>query len=463
MLHQVVREHLESFLAELAQEGHYLPKHVEQEFRRYVPCGILSEGFARIACRDCGDELLVAFSCKGRAFCPSCCARRMSDTAAHLVDRVLPEEAPYRQWVLSYPFAVRLALARNAKAAAQSCKILVSEIFRFQRRLARAAGCRRPKPGAVSFTQRFGSKLNANLHHHVVVPDGVFEEETGAQLVRVAAPKVEELARVLQRVVRRTRAMLVGRGLLEEPAPDDTLAHLQAQAVQTGMPFAPSRPRSSSRLAVDLDGYSLEAATHVHEQDRLGLEHLCRYGLRAPFAQHRLKALADGRVQLGLRRPAHDGVQAVAFTPHQFLSRLAAIVPPARAHLTRYHGVFANRAKLRPALVPPPKAEQEPGAQAKSPSPLRDRKLPWADLLKRVFGEDLLTCAKCGGRRRVKAILANPQDACEVLQELGIPAKPLRLKQATGPPVQLDLPPPGTLDGIDPVYPGLPGLSGSLD
>jgi hypothetical protein len=40
------------------------------------------------------------------------------------------------------------------------------------------------------------------------------------------------------------------------------------------MPFAPSRPRSSSRLAVELDGYSLEAATHVHEHDRLGLEHL---------------------------------------------------------------------------------------------------------------------------------------------------------------------------------------------
>ena len=129
VLHEVLGEHLESFLEELACEGRYLPRYVVEELRRFLPCGLLSEGFARVQCRTCGDELLVAFSCKGRAFCPSCCARRMSDTAAHLVDRVLPE-APYRQWVLSYPYPVKLALARDGKAASQSCKILVSEIFR---------------------------------------------------------------------------------------------------------------------------------------------------------------------------------------------------------------------------------------------------------------------------------------------------------------------------------------------
>ncbi len=45
-------------------------------------------------------------SCKGRGFCPSCCGRRMADTAVHLCDEVLPE-VPIRQWVLSFPFRVR--------------------------------------------------------------------------------------------------------------------------------------------------------------------------------------------------------------------------------------------------------------------------------------------------------------------------------------------------------------------
>lgn len=54
-------------------------------------------GFARVRCQTCSDELLVAFSCKRRGICPSCTARRMADTAAHLVNHILPS-APYRQW-----------------------------------------------------------------------------------------------------------------------------------------------------------------------------------------------------------------------------------------------------------------------------------------------------------------------------------------------------------------------------
>ncbi|MBI5543133.1 MAG: transposase zinc-binding domain-containing protein, partial [Deltaproteobacteria bacterium] len=44
----------------------------------------------------CGEQTLVGLSCKRRGFCPSCLGRKMADTAAHLVDRVLPW-APYRQ------------------------------------------------------------------------------------------------------------------------------------------------------------------------------------------------------------------------------------------------------------------------------------------------------------------------------------------------------------------------------
>jgi hypothetical protein len=57
--------------------------------------------------------MLVALSCKGRGFCPSCAGRRMADTAARLVDSVLPD-VPVRQWVLSTPFALRFRLACDA-------------------------------------------------------------------------------------------------------------------------------------------------------------------------------------------------------------------------------------------------------------------------------------------------------------------------------------------------------------
>lgn len=51
---------------------------------------------------DCSHDKLVAFSCKRRDFCPSCGARRMAQTATHLVDPVIPRVS-VRQWVLSLP------------------------------------------------------------------------------------------------------------------------------------------------------------------------------------------------------------------------------------------------------------------------------------------------------------------------------------------------------------------------
>ena len=49
---------------------------------------LLAHGFARSHCGGCGRDFLIAFSCKGRGVCPSCNARRMVETAAHLVDHV---------------------------------------------------------------------------------------------------------------------------------------------------------------------------------------------------------------------------------------------------------------------------------------------------------------------------------------------------------------------------------------
>jgi len=74
-----------------------LPQYVERDFARYLECGVLAHGFARVRCESCKDELLVAFSYKGRGVCLSCNAKRAHVTAAHLVERVLPH-VPYRQW-----------------------------------------------------------------------------------------------------------------------------------------------------------------------------------------------------------------------------------------------------------------------------------------------------------------------------------------------------------------------------
>ena len=89
VLYQLVQEHLETFLA-LSDEGtgEGLPGYVEQDFRKYLDCGILARGFARARCKDCGEDFLIAFSCKARGACPSCNTRRMVEIARQSGDTV---------------------------------------------------------------------------------------------------------------------------------------------------------------------------------------------------------------------------------------------------------------------------------------------------------------------------------------------------------------------------------------
>ena len=116
-LYVTLSAELETFLARRDDEQHALPRFVERELRGYLDCGILAHGFLRVRCPACREERLVPFSCKGRGFCPSCGGRRMADTAAWLVDRVLPEVL-IRQWVLTLPFALRYRLACDAELTA---------------------------------------------------------------------------------------------------------------------------------------------------------------------------------------------------------------------------------------------------------------------------------------------------------------------------------------------------------
>ena len=114
VLHQVIAEHLEAFLDAVAEagDGVGLPQFVEREFREFLLCGVYEAGVARFQCEDCAREHLLPFSCKGRAWCPSCGGRRMTERAAHLVDAVLPW-VPVRQWVLTMPYRLRYQMAWN--------------------------------------------------------------------------------------------------------------------------------------------------------------------------------------------------------------------------------------------------------------------------------------------------------------------------------------------------------------
>jgi ribosomal protein S27E len=100
LLYQLVAEHYPRFRYRRAAEGRALPRYVEDEFEAYLRCGLLKHGFLRVKCDSCQAEKLFALSSKRLGFCPSCGARRMTETAALLLEDVLPQQ-PVRQGVLA--------------------------------------------------------------------------------------------------------------------------------------------------------------------------------------------------------------------------------------------------------------------------------------------------------------------------------------------------------------------------
>ncbi len=189
-LYQVVQQQLETFLAQVqAQTGSGLPAFVKAEFEAFLQCGILAHGFLRVRCAECAHEKLVAFSCKRRGFCPSCGARRMVQSAAHLVDQVIPH-VPVRQWVLSFPIGLRIL---PPELLTPVLRIVHRVIARF---LTRQAGLKRSAAdtGALTLIQRFGSAANLNIHLHCLVLDGVYRRTEGEPVFQEAcAPATAEL------------------------------------------------------------------------------------------------------------------------------------------------------------------------------------------------------------------------------------------------------------------------------
>jgi len=380
-LYAIVEQRLPRLCAGLAEQDPSLPAFVTREFRDYLRCGLLEYGFIRVKCNGCRHEHLVAFSCKRWGFCPSCGARRMIETSAHLVDHVIPP-VPVRQWVLSFPWLLRMLFASRQSPVASRPEALsrcLAVITRaIQTDLAQRAGLKATdgsRTGIVTLIQRFGSALNLNVHLHMRVLDGVYTWHEGrARFHRVGAPNRQRLERLLDRLIR--RLTLDGWLVLDpdqpwldlEPADTlDSLDSLAAAFIHYRIAFGPEagrrtltlkdpslgRPESVPKaLTADQNGFSLNAAVacQPHERDRL--ERLCRYITRPAVCMERLSVNSAGQVVYRLKHPFRDGTTHVLFSPEDFIARLAAVVPRPGFNLTRHHGVFAPNSAFRRAVVP---------------------------------------------------------------------------------------------------------------
>ena len=263
MLYAVVEEHAEAFFASSRAQGASLPGFVHHEFERYLRCGRLEEGFARLVCTGCHHEYLVAFSCKCRGWCPSCGARRMVESAAGLVEHVFPR-VPVRQWVLSFPWPLRLLFAARPELLTRVLAVVSRAL---STALARRAGLRASaaETGLVTFIQRHGSALNLNVHLHILALDGAYTfEGERPRFHRAPPPTALELERLLDTLIRRiTRTLVRGGALVAQedddgkqawldldldPEGEDVLTQLQGASIRFAIDVGPIAGRKTLRL-----------------------------------------------------------------------------------------------------------------------------------------------------------------------------------------------------------------------
>ena len=146
----------------------------------------------------------------------------------------------------------------------------------------------------------------------------------------------------------------------------------------------------------------------------------------------KLRVLDEETLRFTLKTPWSDGTTHLVLSPLELIEKLAALVPPPRLNLVRYHGVLAPNTASRDRIVPGPQEVLEEGCvhaeQPSAPQPVY--RLSWARLLARVFRVDVTECPACGGKMKIIAALTEPLAIRTYLDGVGLASRPTPIAPA---------------------------------
>jgi hypothetical protein len=357
---------------------------------RYLDCGVWDNGFARVKCRKCPQEFLVAFSCKGRGLCPSCGAKRAAELAAFLVDEVV-EDVGHAQWVFTIPKMLRVyflhhreLLGELSRAAAQTAKELLAAAADEEEGF---------RPGVVAVVQTFGDRANFHPHVHALVTRGGWT----ASGEWVPVPYVDE--RAAEELFRhKVLGRLRRRGLL-------------------------SQERIGLLLSWRRSGFSVHSRVYAHPGNGRDFEALVRYMMRSPVSLTRLRFTPGAKEVVYARKGGHDASEPgerERVDAEEFVARVLVQIPDPRRHVVRYYGAYSNRARGQRHKAEAQLQGSEPG-EADEPVPppperaaLRRR---WANLIRRVYEVDPLVC-RCGSEMRVIGFITEQSAIKRILDHI---------------------------------------------
>jgi len=363
---------------------------------KYLGCGDLHQGFARVKCDECHHEYLLPFSCKRRYFCPSCHQKRVVEFGEFLYSEVL-KQVPHRQWVFSIPKRLRPYFMYDRKLLPKLslCAWKVLSCY-----LKHGVSDEEAMPGAAIAVQTFGDFLNFNPHLHIIATDGCFVND----------------GNFMNRIV---------------PNPDDLEIPFRCEVL-----YMLRREGKITNTVVDnMDswhhsGFHVYCGNSILPDDEEGLEKLAKYIVRAPISQERMLYIPSAESINGMAQVIYTGKNSKIderFTALDWLARLVTHIPNKGEQLVRYYGYYSNKARgIRKKAEEQQQKADEPETSMSTPCLIESDiskkafRRNWARLIKKVYNIDPLICPKCNSKMRIIGFIEEEAVIEKILKHLNL-------------------------------------------
>jgi Transposase zinc-binding domain/Putative transposase len=357
---------------------------------KYLDCGILKNGFARVRCPECKSEYLLAFSCKRRGFCPSCCAKRSVLFGEFLREKVL-SGSPHRHVVFSIPRMFRIFFLYDRKLLTQLCRCAWLAI----RQYFEACLPEGSLPAAVLSIQTAGDMLNWNPHIHGLVASGVFRAD--GSFVPATLMQESLLRELFEAHVFR---LLAHKGLIGP----ELIAKIRAWRHT---------------------GFHVWAGPAIYDKQdavRVGL-----YIVRAPGSATRLQLTREGLLSYLSKGflPQADSdplfePNGRIFDPLEWIARLTSHIPDKRAQTVHYYGAYSNAHRGKTAKRSAAQTAPAPASHKDSePVWLKSRRKSWAALIQLVYESDPLLCPRCRRQMQIVSFIRHGKVIDKILAHIG--------------------------------------------
>ncbi|HPJ66524.1 MAG TPA: transposase [Desulfobacteraceae bacterium] len=361
------------------QYGFFRP-YVKQVIYRYLDCGILHNGFARVRCSDCGHEYLLAFSCKRRHFCPSCHQKRVIEFGEWLCEDVL-KSVPHRHFVFSIPKFLRRYFLYDRKLLSDLSRCGWESLKDF---FTAVVPEKDSVPGAVIAVQTFGDFLGFHPHLHILGTDGCFY---GDGMFRVSP-------------------------LFELKHLEDIFKHKVFKMLLSNEKITPE--------LVDMhktwrhSGFNVFCSPRIQPGDEQAMENIARYIVRASFSQERMTYVRD---ESKVIYQSKDGKEEKTFDALKWLAAMCSHVPNKGEQMVRYYGYYSNVSRGKRKIQD--KDDAIPSILEPQGS-FRESRKNWARLIQKIYEIDPLTCPKCSGAMKVISVIENEDVIKKILKHLGL-------------------------------------------